>query len=73
MSKLDLYRQHCASLGLDHKGVARLFGVGLRTPYRWHDGDTVIPDYVFLLFGVMLHYSLTVERVHKLAKLQVLP
>jgi len=58
------YKRTIAQLGLNTAQAGRWLGLGVRTAYRYRDGESEIPEAHVLLLRAALHYGIkpTVPR-----------
>jgi hypothetical protein len=52
------YRRAIAQLGLKTAQAGRWLGIGVRTAYRYRDGESEIPPAHVLLIRAALHYKI---------------
>jgi len=52
------YRRVIAQLGLNTAQAGRWLGLGIRTAYRYRDGESEIPEAHVLLLRAAIHYGI---------------
>jgi len=62
------YNSIVAKLAISPSDMAKVTGLGIRTPYRWAAGDRPIPDFVAVILRYWLHTGIRPEELGRTSK-----